>query len=361
MVGLVVTIISSPIIWTVSMKSRAYRPHVRRTIQDSRPQTELRLLACVHDHANIPSILNIIELTNATPDNPVCLYVMHLVELVGRSTPMLITHLPHKKSAAGSSVFSAFHSYERQHEGSIVVQPFTSIAPYKTAHDDVCSVALHKKVSLVILPFQKQQLVPGSAYVMDNALQIINPSVLARAPCSVGILVDRSGLSSRTVGLGDPSSHVYRMGVLFFGGPDDREALAYAARMAEHPSVVLAVIRFLATDLSMETMEEKPLDDELVGEFRLRSVDDVKICYHETVVHDDEEAVRALCAINNSYDLMVVGRNQWFDLDLAEGLSLWRENTELGAIGDMCTSSEFFGGKASVLVMQQQARAAARR
>uniref|UniRef100_A0A452XNP5 Cation/H(+) antiporter C-terminal domain-containing protein n=1 Tax=Aegilops tauschii subsp. strangulata TaxID=200361 RepID=A0A452XNP5_AEGTS len=33
--------------------------------------------------------------------------------------------------------------------------------------------------------------------------------------------------------------------VLFFGGPDDREALELAGRMAEHPGVQLTVVRFL--------------------------------------------------------------------------------------------------------------------
>lgn len=35
------------------------------------------------------------------------------------------------------------------------------------------------------------------------------------------------------------------MCVLFFGGPDDREALELAGRMAEHPGVQLTVVRFL--------------------------------------------------------------------------------------------------------------------
>ncbi|KAL5974695.1 hypothetical protein ACLOJK_031365 [Asimina triloba] len=358
MVGVIITTITSPIVKRMSMQ-RSYRPHVRRTIQHSKPQTELRLLACIHEKENVPPTLNLLELANATLDNPICVYVMHLVELVGRATPMLMAHMPDTKSSVGSSIFSVFHNYERQRQGSIVFQPFTSISPYKTVHDDICGVALQKKVSLIILPFQKQQLVPGSTYMVDNALQIINPNVLARAPCSVGVLVDRSRPGGSISAVGDANNLKYSVGVLFFGGPDDRESLSFAARMAQHPSVTLVVTRFLTSDFSMDNMDEKGLDDEMVGEFRVKMIGNKKVRYEEIIVHDEEQTVGAICSMHEVYDLIVVGRNQWFDVELAHGLSLWRENPELGAIGDMCCSPEFFGGKASVLVMQQQAKTAA--
>lgn len=66
--------------------------------------------------------------------------------------------------------------------------------------------------------------------------------VLKHAMCSVGIFVGR--------GLGGmahvPASNVsYSVTVLFFGGRDDREALAYGAHMAEHPGIRLTIIRFI--------------------------------------------------------------------------------------------------------------------
>ena len=55
--------------------------------------------------------------------------------------------------------------------------------------------------------------------------------VLENARCSVGILVDRGFGGGTHV----PASNVsYSVTVLFFGGCDDREALAYGVRMAEH-------------------------------------------------------------------------------------------------------------------------------
>ena len=40
-------------------------------------------------------------------------------------------------------------------------------------------------------------------------------------------------------------SSVSNVAIIFIGGKDDREALAYAGRVAWHPGVKLTVIRFL--------------------------------------------------------------------------------------------------------------------
>ncbi|KAL5974694.1 hypothetical protein ACLOJK_031364 [Asimina triloba] len=360
MVGLGLTMVASPIVRSLSNQSRIYRPHVRRTIQHSKPHTEFRVLVCIHEKDNVPSIITVLQLANATRNNPVCVYVLHLVELLGRATPILIAHKPNSKITSGSLIFNAFHVYARRLRGNLVVQPLTSIAPYKTMHDDVCSVALQKQASLIILPFHKQQLIPGSSYLVDGALQIINPNVLDHAPCSVALLVDRGGFGAAVATGGDTGGgRVYKAGVLFFGGPDDREALSYAGRMAEHPSIFLVVVRFIAVGFGIEATEETKLDAELVGQVRLKIMGYENVSYQEITVHNGEEAVSALCSMNEAYDLMVVGRKQRFGLELAHGLSIWSENPELGVIGDFCCSPDFFGGSASVLVVQQQARAAA--
>ncbi|KAJ6745141.1 CATION/H + ANTIPORTER [Salix purpurea] len=67
----------------------------------------------------------------------------------------------------------------------------------------------------------------------------LNKSVLDNAPCSVGVLVDRGNLRKF---LAEPLS--CRIAVLFFGGADDREALAYAVRMSGNPHVSVKVFTF---------------------------------------------------------------------------------------------------------------------
>ncbi|XP_058110652.1 cation/H(+) antiporter 15-like [Magnolia sinica] len=353
---LVTTSIVSPLVKSLTMNSRPYMTYVRRTIQHLNPRTELRMLACIHGQENVPPIINLLEATHATQESPICVYVMHLVELIGRATPMLIAHKPHKKSTFSSisnAIFSAFYNYEKQYTGNVVIQPFTSIAPYKTTHNDVCSVALDKKVCLIIVPFHKQKSVDGSLDVVDHALQLINPNVLVESPCSVGILVDRSRFGGHYA-WSKQGSTPYRICVIFIGGADDREALSYASRMVNHPRVMLTVVRFLSKEDMREKTRERWLDDELVEEFRVKSVGNEQIVYREELVMDVEETISVIQSMDDIYDLMVVGRRQGMTMWLVGGPSVWSENPELGVIGDLCCSSDFFSGTVSVLVMQQQ-------
>lgn len=71
------------------------------------------------------------------------------------------------------------------------VQSLTAVSPYQTMHEDVSVLAEDKHVSLIVLPFHKQQTVDGGMEPIHPALKGFNESILNSAPCSVGILVDR--------------------------------------------------------------------------------------------------------------------------------------------------------------------------
>lgn len=164
---------------------------------------------------------------------------------------------------------------------------------------------------------------------------------------------------------------------MFFGGPDDREALAYASRMSEHPEIRLTVLRFLpgeevfgSTISSNETISEntnitiitesdreRQLDDRYINEFRTRNANDESIVYIEKIVNNGEETVAAIRSIDSDqevHDLFIVGRGQGTISPLTAGLTDWSECPELGAIGDLLASSDF-AAAVSVLVIQQYA------
>ncbi|KAG6513805.1 hypothetical protein ZIOFF_024142 [Zingiber officinale] len=58
-------------------------------------------------------------------------------------------------------------------------------------HDDVCSLALDKNITIVILPFHKQDI-PSGNFISGggHAMQAFTVNILQYAPCSVGILVN---------------------------------------------------------------------------------------------------------------------------------------------------------------------------
>ncbi|GAA0142808.1 transporter [Lithospermum erythrorhizon] len=246
-----------------------------------------------------------------------------------------------RKQPQSDHIINAFENFE-QHTGCVSVQPLTAISPYSTMHEDICSVALDKRVAFVIIPFHKQQTVDAGMEGTSPAYRTINQNVLANAP------------------------------LLFFRGPDDHEALAYAFRTSEHPGINLTVVRFIPgqdaaklpgrgsiSDENTDTLtvitdieREKKLDQEYLNEFKSRTGNDESIVFTETVVDNGEDTVAAIREIDNIHDLFIVGSGQGMVSPLTSGLIDWSECPELGTIGDLLTSSDFTV-TFSVLVVQQ--------
>ncbi|XVF61033.1 hypothetical protein PTKIN_Ptkin08bG0095800 [Pterospermum kingtungense] len=376
-VAVVMTGIISPIVATIYKPSRRSVPYKRRSIQRSKPDGELRVLVCIHTPRSVPTIINILEASHPTKRSPICVYVLHLVELTGRASAMLIVHNTRKSGrpalnrtqAQSDHIIHAFENFE-QHSSCVSIQPLTAISPYSSMHEDICSLAEDKRVALIIIPFHKQQTVDGGMEATNPAFRTVNQNLLANAPCSVGILVDRGLSGSTRLAANEVSHHVV---VLFFGGPDDREALAYGWRMCEHQGTSLTVVRFVPGEeaaestmqhgrdpsdpagmLTVETDDnrEKQVDDEYINDFRMKTANDESVIYTENVVNNGEETVSGIRSLDSNHDLFIVGRGQGMISPLTAGLTDWSECPELGAIGDILASSDF-ASTVSVLVIQQ--------
>ncbi|XP_058764964.1 cation/H(+) antiporter 15-like [Vicia villosa] len=379
-VMVVITVIMTGVV--VPVVSIIYRPsrgninYKRRSIQISKPDGEFRILVCVHSPRNVPTMINLLEASNPTKNSPICLYMLHLVELSGRTSAMLIVHNTTKPEqvalnrteAQSDHIITAFKNYE-QNTSFVSVQPLTAVSPYSTMHEDICNLAQEKRVSLIIIPFHKQQTVDGGMEPTNMSFRTINQNVLANAPCSVGILVDRGLNGLNRLDSNQVSHHV---AIMFFGGPDDREALCYGWRMFEHTAISLTIMRFVPGEKASEpvhqhginpdepsvlTVEtdndiEKRIDDKLIHEFRMRYLNDDSFNYFEKVVNNGEETVAAIRTMDDIHDLFIVGRGHGMISPLTAGLTDWSECPEMGAIGDLLASSDF-AASASVLVVQQ--------
>ncbi|XP_073012242.1 cation/H(+) antiporter 15-like [Typha latifolia] len=349
---------------TAALVKHLYRPedrfvaYRRRTIQHSKHSDELRVLACIHSSFDVNPVLSLLDASNPSRDSPMCVYLLHLIQLAGRANAVLAPHMrgPTKISSSASEsdrIVNAFRYFEQQRSAGISVLPYVCISPYATMHDDICSVAMDKKVTLVLVPFHKQLTIDGTTEASNPAIQTVNTNVLSYAPCSVGILVDR-GLSGGVVNAGSLSHHV---AVYFLGGADDREALAYAMRMAVDPMVRLTVIRFRQPNewKCQEDVAEGQLDDEVVDELVRTMADGTRVVYREEVARDGEGMVGIIRETSLRFSLLMVGRRQGKESPLTEALSMWSEHPELGIIGDLLASTDF-GCMVPTLVVQQQTR-----
>ncbi|KAF9622326.1 hypothetical protein IFM89_031129 [Coptis chinensis] len=353
MSSVITTGASAPLMRYLYKSSMNYNLHSKRTIQHSEPNTELRILACIHHEQNALSMIHLLKATNPTKFSPINLSIIHFVEIVGHETPILISHKVHRKfssaTTASQSIMNVFRYYEQNNQGRVSVQPYTVVSAYASMHTDACKLALSKLISLIILPFHRQ-LATGT---VNGGIRAMNRNVLQNAPCSVGILIDRGVLGGIKFVLENWSS--YHVAVIFLGGPDDREALAYVERMSEHPNVEVTVIRFLMSSNEYSKIMESSLDDETVSEFNLKTEYNDRVTYIEEEVNDGLGVINVIDAMGNKYEMIILGRRHDDNSPLILELTDWDKCSELGTIGDIFETSNY-GGNATILVMQQQAK-----
>ncbi|KAI4326867.1 hypothetical protein L6164_019392 [Bauhinia variegata] len=360
------TFITTPLVVAVYKPARKTRiaDYKHKTIERKNPNSQLRVLLCFHSAKNIPSMINLLEASRGTEKREaLCVYSLHLREFSERSSSMLTVRkarkngLPfwNKSHPSDSNHFNlVFEAYRQLSQ--VTVRPMTAISSMDDMHEDICITAERKRAAVIILPFHKHQRLDGSLETTRNDFGSINRRVLEHAPCSVGILVDR--------GLGG-TSHVsasnvsYFLTVLFFGGGDDREALSYGARMAEHPGIKLRVIRFIVepnisgeivrVDMGNNSSSQLvSADEEFLSEFKQKIAEDGSVTYDEKLVRNATESIAAIREFSNC-NLFVVGRRPNGEVAFALKNS---EYPELGPVGGLLASQDF-PITASVLVMQQ--------
>lgn len=378
---LFMTALVGPICYLTSKTGRS-KQYKQRAIQRSNPETEYRILACIHSTRNLSGIINLLRFSNATRKSPLCVFVVHLVKLTGRASAMMIVRDTRKISSSTTNInftrektesdqiISAFEDYQKLNN-AVTVHPITVVSPYTTMHEDIFNLSEDNQVAMILIPFFKQPTVDGGLKGENYSLKELNKNLLVKAPCSVGILVDRGIRLSTNSNSSTPytSRSEFHFAMLFVGGPDDREALSYAWKIAGTPIVTLTVVRFLLSKEVEENMlpkdgnsehteigtaYTKEFDDEFINEFRFKTMCDQSIIYHEKIVNSSHEVVESLATKYNCFDLYIVGRGEGMKSPITMGLSEWSDSPELGGIGETLVSSQFTA-HASVLVVQQSA------
>ncbi|MED6136605.1 hypothetical protein PIB30_057580 [Stylosanthes scabra] len=376
---LLMTIVVSPIINFMFKPRKRFQQNKLRTIQKLRANAELRIIACVHSNHHATSMVNILELFNATRLSPIHVFSFYLVEITQRAAALVVAHMDKPSSQFGvqnnnltkSQVELENIAYTFKALGNgdghdaFRVDTMSVVSSYETIHKDIYISARERASSLILLPFHKQSSQDGnnSLETTNAVYRDINKNVMQDAPCSVGLFVDRD--------LGTFTKMYVHVVMLFVGGPDDREALAIAWKMAGHPRVQLSMIRICLFDEAaketthseegqgilenvMDNDKQKELDDEYISKFRYTAVNNEdSISYSEVDVHKGEDIPRILKEIDEKgCDLYVVGQGNCRNSILFSNLMEWCDCLELGVIGDILASN-VFGSKSSILVVQQ--------
>ncbi|XP_050214466.1 cation/H(+) antiporter 20-like [Mercurialis annua] len=345
LMALVTTFMTTPIVMAIYKPStRIFRVETQSSTRKNSQHTTT-ILACVHNPDNVPSIFNLIESTTTLQKSSLKLYLMHLVQLTDRSSSIMMVQRTRKNGfpfvkqlisqtsrSSNDQIAAPFNVYGKIGNGHVKIRQSTSVSALSTMHEDICSFAESKCVDLIILPFHKQWN-DGTEEVGNVGLRFVNQNVLATAPCSVALLVDR-GFSCAD----------QKVCILFFGGFDDRKALEMGGRMSEHPSISTTLIRFQHQHAIECKDTSKEGDDEVaMAEFRGKWNGSV-----EYIEKDMKNIREEMMNIGINFNLVIVGKGA----TVSELANPQAEHPELGHLGALLASSEF-SITASVLIIQR--------
>ncbi|KAL4366280.1 hypothetical protein GQ457_05G035760 [Hibiscus cannabinus] len=351
--------IIAPIIAAMYKRTKIFLRSNSRTIQEAKSEAELRVLVCIHSCCNVPGILMLLGATHDSRLNHMTVFTLHLVELPGRPATMLIVHDSHStrfedsanddhdyNSSETDQIVNAFTEFESKTR-NVRIQSLTAVSPFMAMHGDICSLAEDKNVAFLILPFHKRATREGTLRETISSFRNINQNVLLNAPCSVGVFIDR-GLEEAKIS--DPEDGIHDIAMLFLGGADDCEALAYAWRMSRKPGVSLTVIRLLDND-RVDSSNTSEFDDDYINKFKLQTANEELIVYEEKTLNDEEQLIVTLKEMENKFELFIVGRREGVDSPITMDLFNRVDCPELGVIGDLLAVSD--SATSSVLVVKQ--------
>ncbi|XP_010430977.1 PREDICTED: cation/H(+) antiporter 12-like [Camelina sativa] len=321
---------------------KKYIGYQKRNIMNLKPNSDLSILTCVHKPENISAAISFLQLFPSS----IMVTVLHLVKLIGKIVPVLISHNEKTKRLVNNSYIHtanlAFSKLE-----SVTMTMFTALTHENLMHDDICMLALEHATSMIIIPSGRKWAIDGTFESEDEAIRRLNKSLLQNAPCSIGILVDRGQFSCR----GTKRYHI-NVGVLFIGGKDDREALSLVKKMKHNPRIKVTVIQVISNRETEATDWEYILDHEVLEDLRNTEASNC-ISYTERIVTGGPEVATTVRLLSEAYDLMVLGRDHGMAQPDFDGLKEWTELPELGVIGDLLAARDL-DSRVSVLVVQQQ-------
>ncbi|XP_021278694.1 cation/H(+) antiporter 2-like [Herrania umbratica] len=345
--------------------------HKQTSLELHDPESELRILACTYGSRHSSGALGLISALGGSKRAIVTPYLMHLVELPEKRKTNLMYHqlaegdqYSDEDDYGGDDVVEINDAVDTfTSETKILINIVKAVSSFASLYEDVCTGAEDRRISIIFLPFHKHQRIDGNMEIDKEGIRATNQRVLRHAPCSVGILVDRT-----VTGFQQPhgSNSVQHVATLFFGGPDDREALAFSKWISSHPQVNLTLIRFLPVReqisgshnqdneflLTVSTSNSQTvIDNASLVEFYNRYIASGKANYTEKHVSNGGETVAALTELRKVYSLIIVGKGGRGNSSITT-LSDWEECPELGTVGDFLASTDF-NTNASILVIQK--------
>ncbi|KAL6844640.1 hypothetical protein ACP4OV_025299 [Aristida adscensionis] len=398
--SMISTIIAGPVFAALFRKERAAYACSRQALEDmASPEEELRMLAWVHGARGAPGMLSLVELLASKPGSQPAVHVLHFRAAARCRAGRWLYHRraqdgEHKRmdsrDDAATQVNCAVDVFASA-TGLAVRQVDAGDRGAATNAKAVRRWTEDVRAGLLLVPYHKEQHYDGRMLCRREDRRELNLEVLARAPCTAAVLADRPfrrggasfqlpskiSTSNEAAGSHGDAAGSTHVAAVFLGGPDDREAVALACRLAKNESVRLTVVRFVqhgrggtaggevsvvvhdgAAAAAGAGEEAADPDEECMAAFHRGYVAKERAAYAERAVAAPMDVAAALRGMAGAYALVVAGRGGRQPAELVVGLEATTapECAELGPVGEVLASEPSLE-MGSVLVVQQKAAA----
>ncbi|MDP1823230.1 MAG: cation:proton antiporter [Archangium sp.] len=268
--ALVTTFTTTPVLRLVYPDSQLAAERLLPVVPPQARPLSFGVLMCVSDGRNGPVLAVLADALRGDGREPPRLTALHLQQPADRTSRVQPPSRPPLEPLV-----------ERARQLALEVKTLSYVST--DAAEDICRTAEMKRASLIMLGWHKPLLIEGR-------LGGTVGEVVSKAPCPVGVFVDR-GLE-----------RVERVLVAFAGGPEDHEALRFARRMALTPGVSLTLLHVVAPGDGAPGRGRVQID-EVFGPQR----DEPGL--RLAVVEHDDPPEAALAEASRGYDLVVLGMN----------------------------------------------------
>lgn len=180
------TVIYAPLVVSnIIKRARKHAPTQRMALQWQSPSSELRVLMCLHGPQHIGAAANLMAITRGPSDPGILVHLTDMIELTDRIAATLahsegmdtVTVTDPAVVEKREQITNGINAYLNEDGEGITTQRVLALSTLSNMHQDVCILAEDLSVSLIVLPFHKQQEPGGRLNIGHCGFRHVNRKV----------------------------------------------------------------------------------------------------------------------------------------------------------------------------------------
>lgn len=179
------TIIYTPtVVEKIIERARKRTPTQRMALQWHHPGAELQVLICVHGTQNVQSAINLMEICQGPPEPGIMVYLTDMVELTDKIASTLaheadgtLTVTDPEVVEMRDSITRIIEEYLDEGGEGVGLRRMIALSTMINMHKDIIILGEDLMISMIILPFHKEQDADGRLNAGNPGFRNINRKV----------------------------------------------------------------------------------------------------------------------------------------------------------------------------------------